>query len=451
MSLKYCIFSVGYNITRQTAVRIKKHLQFGALRKLISERIRDIPDIRQHAKVGYNLHDCCLSAFAMMFFQDPSINRFQLRLQKKLHKNNLQTLFNVENIPKESQMREVLDTIPSQELESIFTEFFKPIQRGKHLEQFKIFNGGYLVPIDGTQYFTSEKINCPKCLFKTHKNGKVTYHHQVLAAAIVCPGIKHVIPLAPEAVQNSDGTTKQDCEINAGKRILKKIRADHPKLKITIAGDSLYSKQPFLDELKANKMSFILVAKPLDHKNLHRWVDETRGIKGTNILKINDFNGSKHVYEWLNDIPLNDNPKADSVNFFEYSMFKGKKRTFRSSWVTDIPITSQNIKELVKCGRARWKIENETFNTLKNQGYHAEHNYGHGKQNLAYNFFLLTLLAFYMHQIFNLSCRHYQNCRSQFSAQEEFWNNLRYVIRYFIFKNWEKLLDYVAEPTGMPP
>ncbi len=119
--------------------------------------------------------------------------------------------------------------------------------------------------------------------------------------------MKHVIPLAPEPVQNLDGTTKQDCEINTGKRILKKIRADHPKLKITIAGDSLYSKQPFLDELKANKMSFILVARPLDHKNLHRWVDETRGIKGTNILKINDFNGRKHVYEWLNDMPLNDN------------------------------------------------------------------------------------------------------------------------------------------------
>lgn len=114
-------------------------------------------------------------------------------------------------------------------------------------------------------------------------------------------------------------------------------------------------------------------------------------------------------------------------------------------------ICAKNIKELVKCGRARWKIENETFNTLKNQGYQLEHNYGHGKQHLSYNFFLMTLLAFSMHQIFNLSCRHYQYCRSQFSAQDEFWNNLRYVIRYFIFNQWEALSDYVAEPTGKPP
>lgn len=451
MSLICCIYSTGYNILEAIPLHKKKHLQFGALRKLVSKRVRKICDTRVIGKVEHDIHDCCLSALAMMFFQDPSINKFQLRLQKKLHKSNLETLFKVKTIPKETQMREVLDSIPSRELEPIFADFFKPLQRGKQIEQFQIFNGSYLIPIDGTQYFSSEKISCPKCLFKKHKNGKITYYHQVLAAALVNPGIKQVIPLSPEPIQNSDGTTKQDCEINASKRLLAKIRSNHPKLKITIAGDGLYSKQPFVNALKANNMSFILVAKPTDHKNLYQWFEETRAIKETHILKIKDFNGRDHVYEWMNNIPLNDTKNADSVNYFEYSMFKGKKRTFHNSWVTDITISSKNIRELVKCGRARWKIENETFNTLKNQGYELEHNYGHGKRYLSYNFFLMTLMAFSMHQIFSLSCKHYQYCREQFSAQDEFWNNLRYVIRYFIFKEWEKLLDYVAEPTGKPP
>ena len=218
----------------------KKHLQFVALRELVSKRVREVCDTRTQGKVEHELHDCCLSALAMMFFQDTSINKFQLRLQKKLHKNNLETLFKVKTIPKETQMRDVLYSIPSTEFEPIFADFFKPLQRGKQIEQFKIFNGSYLIPIDGTQYFSSKKISCPKCLSKKHRNGKTTYYHQVLAAAIVCPGIKQVIPLSPEPIQNSDGTTKQDCEINAGKRILKKIRSNHPKLKITIAGDSLY-------------------------------------------------------------------------------------------------------------------------------------------------------------------------------------------------------------------
>ena len=402
-------------------------------------------------KIDHELHDCCLSSLAMMFFQDPSINQFQMRLQKAWHKNNLQTLFNVNTIPKETQMREVVDSILSTELEPIFADFFKPLQRGKQLEQFKIFNGGYFMPIDATQYFVSQKIHCPKCLYKNHSNGKTTFYHQVLAAAIVCPGIKQVIPLAPEPIQNTDGTTKQDCEINAGKRLLKKIRADHPKLKITIGGDSLYSKQPFINELKANNMSFILVAKPTDHKNLYQWFTETRAINETHTLKIKDLNGKDHVYEWLNGIPLNDTKNADDVNFFQYSIFKGEKRTFRSSWVTDIKITSKNIKELVKCGRARWKIENETFNTLKNQGYHATHNYGHGYKHLAYNFFLMNLLAFYMHQIFQLSCGHYQYCRTKFTAYKDFWNNLRSIIRYHLFSSWERLLDYVADPIINSP
>ena len=348
-------------------------------------------------------------------------------------------------------MREVVDSIPSTDLEPIFADFFKPLQRGKQLEQFKIFNGGYFMPIDATQYFVSQKIHCPKCLYKNHSNGKTTFYHQVLAAAIVCPGIKQVIPLAPEPIQNTDGTTKQDCEINAGKRLLKKIRTDHPKLKITIGGDGLYSKQPFINEVKANNMSFILVAKPADHKNLYQWFTETRAINETHTLKIKDLNGKDHVYEWLNEIPLNDTRNADNVNFFQYSIFKGEKRIFRNSWVTDIKITSKNIKELVKCGRARWKIENETFNTLKNQGYHATHNYGHGYKNLAYNFFLMNLLAFYMHQIFQLSCGHYQYCRTQFTAYKDFWNNLRSIIRYHLFYNWERLLDYVADPLINSP
>ena len=402
-------------------------------------------------KIDHELHDFCLSPFAMRFFQDPSINQFQMRLQEAWHKNNLQTLFNVNTIPKETQMREVVDSIQSKELEPIFADFFKPLQRGKQLEQFKMFNDSYFIAIDATQYFASQKINCPKCLYKKHSNGKTTFYHQVLAAAMVCPGIKQVIPLAPEPIQNTDGTTKQDCEINAGKRLLKKIRTDHPKLKITIGGDSLYSKQPFLDELKANNMSFILVAKPGDHKSLYQWFTETKAINAIHTLKIKDWKGRVHVYEWLNDIPLNDTKNADNVNFFQYSIFKGKKRTFRCSWVTDIKITAKNIKELVKFGRARWKIENETFNTLKNQGYHASHNYGHGHKNLAYNFFLMNLLAFYMHQIFQLSCGHYQYCRSKFTAYKDFWNNLRSIIRYHLFYSWERLLDYVAEPLINSP
>ena len=132
----------------------KKHLSFSALTKLISERVLKFDDIRQPGKVNYSLHDCCQSAFAMMFFQDPSINAFQERLQEKRQLNNLKTLFNVAAIPKSTQLRTALDDIGSTEIELLFSDFYRPLQRGKQLQRFEFIDGKYLIPLDGVQYFS---------------------------------------------------------------------------------------------------------------------------------------------------------------------------------------------------------------------------------------------------------------------------------------------------------
>jgi hypothetical protein len=430
----------------------KKHLSFSALRKLISDRILKFEDTRQESKVEYSLHDCCQSAFAMMFFQDPSVNAFQQRLQEKRQLNNLKTMFNVNAIPQSTQLRTAVDNIPSTEIELLFSDFYRPLQRGKQLELLEFMDGKYLIPLDGVQYFSSNNISCDCCLETKHKNSETTYYHQVVAATIVCPGIRQIIPLAPEPIQNIDGNTKQDCEINAGKRIIKKIRSTHPKMKIIIAGDGLYSKQPFIDKLKQNRMSFILVAKPTDHTLLYQWFSEFHQMQETRQLTIYDQKGRRHFYEWVNNIPLNGTKDADNVNYFEYTIFKGDKVNYHNSWVTDITITKDNIIQLVKGGRARWKIENEAFNTLKNQGYHLEHNFGHGEKYLSYNLLLFNFLAFFMHQIFELSNRLYQKCRSKFTSRKDYWNQLRYTIRILIFPSFESLLKFIIDPEkGIPP
>ena len=153
-----------------------------------------------------------------------------------------------------------------------------------------------------------------------------------------------------------------------------------------------------------------------------------------------------HVFEWINHVPLNGNKDTPWVSYFEYWLIREGKATYHNSWVTDLTVDDNNIVELVKAGRCKWKIENETFNTLKNQGYHIEHNFGHGKKHLSMNFFLLNLLAFFMHQIFELTDKLYQKCRKEFSSKEEFWNNLRSVIRMLIFPDWETLLSRVLNP-----
>lgn len=395
-----------------------------------------------------------MSGFAMMYFQDPSLLQFQRRMEEANQQNNLRNMFDVDVIPGDTQLRDQLDNSPSDKLEEVFSDFFRQLQRAKQLENYQFMPGKYLITLDGSGYFSSHKINCPSCLVTTPKKGPPRYHHQILQAALVHPDCKQVIPLAPEPIRNTDGKDKQDCEINASKRILKKIRQTHPKLGIIIVGDGLYSKQPFIECLKEAGFSFILVAKPDDHKIMMEWVCEQEQLGEFSHWEYTDQKGRTHQYRWINKVPLNGNEKTCWVNYFEYSLIVKGKRTYHNSWITGIEVDRGNVKQLVKGGRARWKIENEGFNTLKNQGYHLEHNFGHGKKNLSMNFFLLNLLAFFMHQIFELTDLLYQKCRAKFSARIEYWNQLRCTFRILIFKSWEEMLGFIISPPTsslMPP
>ena len=261
--------------------------------------------------------------------------------------------------------------------------------------------------------------------------------------------MRQVLPLAPEPVQNTDGTEKQDCEINAGKRLVTGIRRRHPKLPIIITGDGLYSKQPFIDVVKQARMSYILVAKPNDHKELFQWVREMDAQGESGNLTLTDDKGHIHRYRWVNQVPLNGSKNADNVNFFQYELTLKGKVTYRNSWVTGITIDEHNIVDLVKGGRARWKIENETFNTLKNQGYHIEHNYSHGRQHLTVNFFLLNLLAFFMHEIFQLTDRLYQACRRKTSSRKEYFALLRHTFQILLFRSWQHMLQFIHAPPDL--
>lgn len=427
-------------------MHIKKHLGFNSLRKSVGEVFNQIVDHRQSGKIDFTLHDCLMTALAMMYFQDPSLLSFQRRMQDSMQCNNLKTMFGIEAIPSDAVLRNCVDPINSADINPIFAILFQKLQRGKQLEPYKLGSDHYLIALDGSQYFSSQKIHCPSCLTYKRTKNKLRYSHQILQAVMLNPTMRQVIPLAPEPIIKSDGDTKNDCERSAGKRLIGKIRAAHPKLKIIITCDGLYSNQPFIDVLKDHGMSFILVAKSTDHKILFEWVEELDGLDGVEHMELRDEKGRRHHYRWVNQVPLNGTQDADHINFFEYWLKVGQKVTYHNSWVTDQSVSKQNIVELVKAGRARWKIENETFNTLKNQGYHLEHNFGHGSKHLSNNFFILNLLAFFIHQTLELCDKGYQYCRSKFSSRKEYWNNLRGAIRLMLFRDFDHLLRNMADP-----
>jgi len=429
--------------------RPKKNLRFFVLLEVLQDTFARISDQRNPQNIDYQINDIYTAAFAMFFFQDKSLLEFQRQMENKYRLCNLTTVFGVSKIPKDSQLRDVIDTHGYKTILIIFKDFFSRLQRGKYLNRFQILGNHYLVTIDGSEYFSSKKLECEKCLTKESKDGTTTYQHQILQATIVHPDMKQVIPLAPEFIRNGDGGKKQDCEINAGKRLICTIRNDHPHLPMIIVGDSLYSKAPFVNELTSLNYSYILVAKPDDHKSLY---SDIEGLRQGNFL--DSYTTTKknktYMYEWSNDVYLNSSKDSPKVNFFQLTITaESGKVTYQSAWVTDIIVTIGTIEELVRAGRARWKIENECFNTLKNQGYHIDHNFGHGKKNLSEALFLLNLLAFLFHQIFELSDTLYKSARATFSAKVEYWNTIRAAFRLILFNSWEDLLERINSPPEL--
>jgi hypothetical protein len=423
----------------------KKHLSFTALRKALSVHFNAIDDPRQQGKCEFSYHDVLMSAFSCMYFQDPSLAQFQKRMQEEQGSSNLQTLFHVKQIPKDSQLRDILDNIPSEAFAPIFKDYFGRLRRHKHLENFEVLPGKIMCVIDGTQYHSSNKVKCDCCLTKEHKKGELTYSHSVLQGAVMHPDQKQVIPVMPEAIQNTDGDKKQDCESKAAKRFIEALKKAYPRQGFIIGGDGLMSHQPLMETVINNGMHCLFVAKPGDHKYLFEWIETFDQLPN---LEIKDQKGRLHQYRWKNDVPLNGKVNALQVNFIEYSLINEKgKRTFYNTWVTDLEVTQNNIVALAQAGRCRWKIENECFNTLKNQGYYIEHNYGHGKNNLSYNMYLLTLLAFYFHQIFELTDGVYQACRKKYGSKRYMWEKLRGLINLIVHGSWTELMDMMIKPN----
>ena len=157
-----------------------------------------------------------------------------------------------------------------------------------------------------------------------------------------------------------------------------------------------------------------------------------------------------HRYRWLEGVPSRDGADALLVNWLEIEIVdQAGKVTYKNSYVTDLAVDASTVAELAACGRARWKIENETFNTLKTQGYNLEHNFGHGAQNLAALLVTMNLLAFAMHTVADLVDPVWARARTTVGTRRRFFEDLRAITTYLVFQTWASLAQTLT--TGQPP
>jgi Transposase DDE domain len=421
-----------------TAGEARKDLSADALFKMLGGHFASLPDART-GEAEITLGDALMSAFAMFSLKDPSLLAFDHR--RRDPNDNFRTIYGINRVPSDSQMRAVLDPIDPAGLRAPFREIFGHLQRGKALERFRYLDGYYLVSLDGTTYFSSSKIHCPSCLVKNHRNGNVTYSHQLLGATLVHPDLKEVIPLAPEPIIQQDGQTKNDCERNATRRWLKRFRQEHPHLPVVVVEDALSANAPHLRDLREAGVHYIIGVKPGDHSFLFQHLQILDEAGRMQVLTLHDpATGILHHFRFCNGAPLNESNPDMLVNVLEYWEIHPDGKIQHFSWITDFVLTSDNVWDIMRGGRARWKIENETFNTLKNQGYHLEHNYGHGEQNLSVVLALLMMLAFLVDQVQQACCPLFQAAWNKMKTKCHLWEEIRNAFHAFRFDSVTELL-----------
>lgn len=429
--------------------KLRKHLNADALFKALHDDFSNVSDFRQ-GDPDISMADALMSGFAMFSLKDPSLLAFD---QRRGTDQNLRTIYNIEKVPCDTQMRKILDPVNPEQLRAAFKGPIRQLQRGKILEDMVFFKGCYLLSLDGTGFFSSKKLHSEICLKKKNsKTGEVTYHLQMLGAAIVHPAFKEVIPLAPEFIVKQDGQNKNDCERNAAKRFFEKLRKDHPHLPLIITEDGLSSNAPHIKGAKKYNLHYILGVKEGDHSFLFEHVKKARSVGQIAEFEIDDEENPEmvHRFNFLNQAPLNESNQDVLVNFLEYwEITPGKVQHF--SWVTDFTVTKNNAYQIMRGGRTRWKIENETFNTLKNQGYHFEHNYGLGEKNLRLVFAMLMMLAFLIDQTQQLSCKLFRAVWTKLKSKRALWERMRSLFKEFAFESMQMLYQAILYGVKFQP
>ena len=408
------------------------------------------PDPRQGRTGNIAMADFGLSAFAMFFMQSVSFLAFQRRLEQGYGRSNCQTLFGIEKIPSDNYIRMMLDGADPALLQPCFVRVEQLLAEPATGVAFGRLGGRILVAWDGTEYFRSEKLDCRNCLTCKHSNGKVDHYHTLLAATVVAPGHSKVIPLFPEFIVTQDGAEKQDCERNAVKRWYEKhgerLRPSRP----VYLGDDIFACQPIAKMLNDNGDDFIFTAKESSHKALYDFMAGAEPERHE--VKVRKRKSTEtRRYRWFQDVPLRDGKDAMLVNWIgmEIADAKGKVK-FSTAWVTSLPVSKYNVVDIADAGRSRWKIENESFNVMKNHGYELEHNFGHGEKFLAMTLAAFNLLAFAWHTVLDLVEPPWQAAREAVAKRTTFFGDLLTLTTYIVFPSWHVFLEAIAT-SKIPP
>jgi hypothetical protein len=411
---------------------------------MMSRLSREFEQITDHRRVNakYELTDILKSGFAMFSLKSPSLLSF--KEQTKYESRNLKSIYQIGEIPSDTQMRSALDPVSPAPIRSVFSRLLRVLEAAGVLRDYKYWQDYLIVSIDGVEHFSSTQIHCDHCTTRTRRNGVTSHHHAGLAAVLLHPEQEEVFPLDFEPILKQDGSQKNDCERNAAKRLCAALYKSYPDLPFLLVEDALYANAPHIRQITSYNWHYVLNVKPDSHESLERQFAGRKATGQVKELRQTDPKGVKHYYAWTSDLCLCENAVDVKVNYLLYEQTDKKGNLTRWTWITNLPLNIRSVEPVMRAGRGRWQIENETFNTLKNQGYHFEHNYGHGTQNLATVLALLMFLAFTVDQIQQRCSVLFRQVRAGLKTKAKLWDSLRSLFKVQFFPSMSDLFRRMA-------
>jgi len=423
-------------------------LSFDRLRSILVATLTQLPEHRTGQNRVYELADAALGAFAVFFMQSPSFLAHQRDMQRNKGQNNAQSLFDIDQVPSDPQIRNLLDPIAPQHLAPPFWQVFEQLRTGGYLNAYQGHLGPWLCALDGTQYFSSQKIHCEQCTTRV-SNGRTYYAHSLVAPLIVAPGENRVIALEPEFVSPQDGSEKQDCELRAAERWLARNARRFAPGSLTLLGDDLYCHQPFCELVLDHQCHFAFTCKPDSHPALYQEIELLTKAGGVPEVVERHWNGQRQQiwhYRYATRLPLRADTRPLYVNWCEVTITDQAtgELIYRNAWATDHPLDDQALRPFVNAARTRWKSENENNNVLKNYGYHLDLRQlrprsalpGNGARDAQFARVLVSHRPGSVHEP-------YRRVRAELATRQTFFNDLQALTRYLYFDSWQVLINFM--------
>lgn len=369
----------------------------------------NVEDPRNPAKITFSLPCLAFTAILMFICRLQARRQIGFRLRTFEGAAKLAALFGAPRTPHGDTINQAFKRIDYGQAQEAITGFTETLIRDKTLYPYRLFDRYHVVAIDGTETLTFNRRHCDQCLTRTH-SGNTSYYHPILEAKIVTPnGL--ACSLLTEFIENAaPNPSKQDCELKAFYRLADRLKKRFPRQPLLLALDGLFAGGPTFRICRRNNWRFMITLKDGDLKSVHEEFNALTRLQPENrlIWRTGPDGEIRQVYRWVEDIAYRDAEGHDhQINVLECRETKigsaGEAKTTTYKWVTDCPITPNNVVALAnQGGRIRWKIENEGFNCQKNGGYGLEHAYSEN-ENAAKVFYFLMQIAHLIAQLMQKS------------------------------------------------